>query len=371
MQVPLQAPLRQYEMHKEILDAAVLAVLSSGRWLFGSEVESFEKEFAEFCGVPFVCTVANGSDALEIALTTAGARGREVITAANAGGYTTTACRVIGAVPAYVDIVPETLLLSISAVLGAVTSRTAAVVVTHLYGRMVDVPALRTGLESLGRTDIVIIEDCAQAHGAVLNGQRAGSFGDLATYSFYPTKNLGGMGDGGAIACKKAAHADMVSMLRQYGWSKRYCSKVPYGRNSRMDEIQAAILRCKLPLLDTWNAKRREILAAYEIASAGGFGSCGQPVSSCVAHLAVYRHPERDRVREFFSQTGVATDVHYPTLDCDQPSQQGLPMIVHDLTQSRNAVKEIFTLPCFPEMTEEEVSIVVKAIRSYSITHSL
>src|SRR5262249_20471929 len=160
-------------------------------WLFGQQVQNFETAFAHFCGVPYALTVGNGTDALELALLAAKAKGREVITVANAGGYTTTVCRVIGATPVYVDIEADTLLISLPAALAAVTPQTAAIVVTHLYGRLADVQRLRASLEAVRREDIVIIEDCAQAHGASRNGQRAGSFGDLATFSFYPTKNLG------------------------------------------------------------------------------------------------------------------------------------------------------------------------------------
>lgn len=360
--VPLQAPLRQYQDLKPELDSAVLSSVSSGRWLFGANVETFEEKFADYCGVPAVVSVANGSDALEIALIAAGAKGSEVITVANAGGYTTTACRVIGATPVYVDIDPETLLLSTTSALEAVTPNTAVLVATHLYGRLIDVPTLRAALVSLGREDVLIIEDCAQAHGALRNGQRAGSFGDLATFSFYPTKNLGAMGDGGAIACKDPLRAEQLRRLRQYGWSERYHSTSPYGRNSRMHEIQAAILLCKLPHLDTWNARRREIVGRYQAAASGDFTSWHTGSSAFVAHLAVSRHQERDLVRAIFSKAGVATDVHYPTLDCDQPSQQGLPFKTHDLAVSRKATGEILTLPCFPEMTEAEIALVVRTI---------
>ncbi|WP_136526187.1 DegT/DnrJ/EryC1/StrS family aminotransferase [Geomonas ferrireducens] len=365
MSVPLQAPLRQYQQLATEIDTAVQSALSSGRWLFGTSVDQFEKSFAAYCCVPFVITVANGTDALEISLIAAGAKEREVITVANAGGYTTTACRIIGAIPVYVDIDPETLLMSPQHALAAVTKDTAALVVTHLYGRMAEVGAFRAGLAAMGREDVVIIEDCAQAHGALLNGKRAGSCGDLATFSFYPTKNLGAMGDGGAIACHAPDIAAKIRALSQYGWSQRYCSTVPHGRNSRMDEIQAAILLSKLPHLDNWNERRRRIVHRYRAAASAAFNSWYTDSPAFVAHLAVCRHRQRDHVRALFSEAGVATDVHYPTLDCDQPSQQGLPMVVHDLHESRAASREIFTLPCFPEMTEDEISLVVSALQAH------
>ncbi|HWR59799.1 MAG TPA: DegT/DnrJ/EryC1/StrS family aminotransferase, partial [Thermodesulfovibrionales bacterium] len=267
LQVAVQDPKRQYELLKKDIDRCVLSVLESGRWLFGERVKAFEMSFAGYCGVKYAHSVANATDGLELALVSAGARGREVITAANAGGYTTTACRIVGAVPVYVDVDPDSLLMSLPAALAAVTPATAAVVVTHLYGRLADVVGVRSSLVSMGREDIIIIEDCAQAHGAVRDGRHAGSLGDIGIYSFYPTKNLGGMGDGGAIVCNDDSLSDHLAQLRQYGWRERYHSVVPYGRNSRMDEIQAAILGVKLPHLMEWNARRRRIVRCYKDAA--------------------------------------------------------------------------------------------------------
>jgi dTDP-4-amino-4,6-dideoxygalactose transaminase len=338
-----------------------MAALESGRWLFGENVARFEQEFARYCDTSCLITVANGTDALEIALIAAEAKGREVITVANAGGYTTTACRVIGAIPVYVDIDPETLLISVPSALDAVTPQTVAVVVTHLYGRVADVSALRTGLAAAGREDVVIIEDCAQAHGAQINGKRAGSFGDLATFSFYPTKNLGGMGDGGAIACNKDSYCQIVKWIRQYGWQERYRSILPYGRNSRMDEVQAAILCVKLQYLDDWNRRRRDIVSQYK-ASSSSFNGWFNDSAGFVAHLAVARHPRRDHVRAQLALSEIMTDIHYPILDCDQQSQDGLLMVMHDLTESRRAISEIMTLPCFPEMSDIEVEQVCESL---------
>jgi aminotransferase EvaB len=363
LQVPIQDLKRQYLLLKEGIDRSVLSVLGSGRWLFGEQVESFETSFAAYCRTRHALSVANGTDALELALVAAGAKDREVITVANAGGYTTAACGIIGAVPVYVDIDPNSLLMSLPSALSSLTPRTVAVVVTHLYGRLADVPAFRSALDSLGRHDVTIIEDCAQAHGATLNGYRAGGAGDVGTFSFYPTKNLGAMGDGGAIVCNDDALADQIVLLRQYGWRERYRSVVPYGRNSRMDEIQAAILRIKLPHLDTWNTRRREIVRRYHGAAAGSIEVWLDDSPAFVAHLAVARHQERGRIRKSLHELGVMTDIHYPVLDCDQPGQQGTPRIVHDLSASRMASGEIFTLPCFPEMTDDEVSYVCECLR--------
>lgn len=363
MRVPIQDPKRQYKSLKKNIDRCVLTALESGRWFFGEQVEAFEMSFAGYCGVKHALSVANGTDALEMALVAAGAKGREVITVANAGGYTTTACRIMGAIPVYVDIDQDSLLMSLPAALAAVTSQTAAIVVTHLYGRLADVQALRSGLISHGRQDVTIIEDCAQAHGSARNSHPAGSLGDLGTFSFYPTKNLGAMGDGGAIVCTDDDLARLIMQLRQYGWRDRYHSVVPYGRNSRMDEIQAAILRVKLPYLNEWNVRRRQIVRQYNEAASEPFTVWFDDSSAFIAHLAIARHPERDRIRKVLQDLGVMTDIHYPIIDCDQPSQQGLPMVVQDLTVTRQIIKEIFTLPCFPEMKDEEISFVCECIQ--------
>ncbi len=362
MIVPLQDPHRQYVAMKNDLDSAVSRTLSSGRYLMGAMMQGFETAFAKYCGVPHLVSVGNGTDALELALLAAEAKGRDVITVANAGGYTTTACRIIEARPVYVDIDPSTLLLSIPAAISAVTAETAVIVVTHLYGRMADVNLLRSALKEIGREDIRIVEDCAQAHGGIKEGQRAGSFGDFSTFSFYPTKNLGAMGDAGAIACRGESAYQKLLQLRQYGWKERYKSEVPYARNSRLDELQAAILLAKLPHLDRWNAQRREVVQRYRSAAPASFTAWFQDSPSFVAHLAVTCHPEREKVRRILSEAGIASDIHYPILDCDQPSQRGLPMVVHDLSGTRKAVAEILTLPCFPELTDGESDRVAKCL---------
>lgn len=361
MRIQLHDPKREYAYLRDVINQAVMRVLESGRWLFGDELEQFEKEYAQYCGVKHALMVANGTDALELALTAVDARGREVITVANAGGYTTSACRIVGAVPVYVDICSDNLLMSLPAAIAAVTPKTAAIVITHIYGRLANTAALRTGLISIGRHDIAIIEDCAQAHGAKADGCCAGSVGDIGTFSFYPTKNLGSMGDGGAVICSDENLAKRIGMLRQYGWSERYQSEIPFGRNSRMDEIQAAVLRIKLGYLDEWNEKRRKIVSRYHEAAPSLIWF--DRSAAFVGHLAIARHPERDRVRALLNDVGIMTAIHYPTMDFDQPGQRGLSCVVHDLSVTRQTVMEIFTLPCFSEMTDEEIAFVCETLR--------
>jgi dTDP-4-amino-4,6-dideoxygalactose transaminase len=362
LRVPLNDTKRQYRAMAADLDAAVMATLRSGWYVMGQEHDRFEKEFAAYCGRPFAVAVANGTDALEIALRTVGCQtGDEVVTAANAGGYTTFACRIVGTVPVYADVDPLTLTVSPAAVGDLLGPRTKAVVVTHLYGKTADVDAISALIAGRG---IALIEDCAQAHGAVSKGRRAGALGDVAAFSFYPTKNLGALGDGGAIVTGSPEYAARARQLRQYGWHEKYRAELPCGRNSRLDEMQAAILRCKLPHLDHWNQRRREIVARYHQSVRGDLRLVHAPDADFVAHLCIARHPHRDAVRRHFEQRGVATALHYPTIDPQQPAMRGQPWRAGDLSATESAQKEIFTLPCFPEMTDDEVDYVCDALRT-------
>jgi dTDP-4-amino-4,6-dideoxygalactose transaminase len=293
-----------------------------------------------------------------------------VITVANAGGYTTSACRIVAGIPVYVDVRDDSLTLDVEATIQAVTTETVVVVATHLFGNVVDVVALRSRLESINRGDVVIIEDASQAHGASLRGASVGSLGDIGVFSFYPTKNLGALGDAGAIVTSDPELFGRLTALHQYGWVGRYQSELPFGRNSRMDEIQAAVLTVKLPHLGSWNAERRSIVETY-IASVSGSSEivfATDAVAGGVAHLAVARSPQREGLRSHLADLGIGTDVHYPTLDFNQPSQRGLPARRLDLRVSEVAVDEIVSLPCFPGMTDPEVQRVVAALGSFAET---
>ncbi len=231
----------------DVIEAATRA-LRSGWWLNGGETRGFCEAFAAYVGTDHCTGVANGTDALEIAmralLVTGRNEGREVVTVANAGGYTSIAARLIGLTPVYADIEEGSQLLDVGSAVAALTDETALVVATHLYGGLVDVPALRAAMDAAGHAHVPILEDCAQAHGLrQKDGRMAGSLGDIATFSFYPTKNLGAFGDGGAIATSDADLLKACDALRQYGWASKYTVAMPGGRNSRLDEVQAAILR--------------------------------------------------------------------------------------------------------------------------------
>ncbi len=335
------------------LAAALQRVLASGWFVLGPEVQAFESEFAAYCGVAHCISVANGTDALELVLRGVGVgTGDEVITAANAGMYSSTAILAIGAVPVYADIDGAALTVSPAAVAAVITPRTRALIVTHLYGQMADMPALRALAD---KHRIPLIEDCAQSHGAVLQGRRAGAWGDAAAFSFYPTKNLGALGDGGVVVTADEGIATRVKKLRQYGWDSKYVVAHRGGRNSRLDEMQAALLRIKLQRLDGWNARRREIAALYN--SGITHPAIRKPAvagADYVGHLYVIRLAGRDALRDYLKGHGIASEVHYPVLDYQQPavrdSYRGVVLPV-----SEQVTADILTLPCYPELPLDDV----------------
>lgn len=363
--IPINEPLREYQALSERIESSVLSAMRGGRWLFGEATGSFAQAFAAYVGVRHVVPVGNGTDALELALRAVGVGlGDEVITAPNAGGYSSAACRIIGAVPVYADICNASLTLDPSQIPALLTPKVRAVVITHLYGNLGDVAGTRKQLSSAGRDDVAIIEDCAQAHGARRAGETAGSLGDIATFSFYPSKNLGALGDAGAVATNRDDLAHQVRLLHQYGWEPRYYSVVPYGRNSRIDEVQAAILGIKLTCLDEMNKARRAILRAYRASLQPCYRLCALEGEETAGHLAVIDCEDRTAARTHLSQQSIQTDIHYPVLDCDQPAGRELPMRTGDLTRARRAVGRILTIPCFPYMTEAEIGTVCSALQT-------
>ena len=358
---------RQMRGIQEAVAASIQAVLDSGWWIGGEATRAFEREFADYCGAAHCVGVGNGTDGLEVALRAIGASGREVITVANAGMYTTTACRIVDAIPVYVDVEPDQLLIDPGVIAAATTPQTSAVVATHLFGNVVDIDLIREALAGIGREDVRIVEDASQAHGAACRGKRVGSKGDIAVFSFYPTKNLGAVGDAGAILCQDRETYDTITALHQYGWTARYQSSIPYGRNSRIDDIQAAVLSAKLPHLEDWNEVRRSIVQRYaEAVHDSDVHVVTDYESGGAAHLAVLRSRDRDRLRSLFDSAGIDTDVHYPTLDPNQLSQQGLPMRRCDLSVTTRAADEIVSVPCFPGMLDREVDLVADRLASFS-----
>ncbi|MFI5010039.1 MAG: DegT/DnrJ/EryC1/StrS family aminotransferase [Solirubrobacterales bacterium] len=361
--------LRRAAAEEEVL-GAVERVARSGRYLLGEETEAFEREFADYLGAGHAVCVGSGTDALELALAALGAApGAEVVVAANAGGYGTLAARRRNLVVRFADVEDSSLLLSPQTIERALTPRTRVVIVTHLYGKMAPVAAIAELCHARG---VRVLEDCAQAAGARAGGRAAGSIGDAAAFSFYPTKNLGAMGDGGAVVTSEEEVARRVRRLAQYGWRKRYEVVEDGGANSRLDEIQAAVLRARLGELDSCNARRRTIARRYAEALAPtpvSFPHSGE--EDYVAHLAVVRSRHRAALAAELEAQGIATAIHYPIPDHRQPAI-GAPGAVLPVTEA--AAREVLSLPCFPLLEDDEVQAVCAALReiagSLGMNHS-
>lgn len=350
--------------HKSEISGAVARVINSGWVVLGPEVKRFEQEFAQYIEARHCISLANGTDAIELALRAMGvSEGDTVATVANAGMYTTTALLAIGASPYFMDVDTATHNVTLQEVEKALSFGVSAVVVTHLYGLAV------TEIESIAslcsKKGVALLEDCAQAHGARINGRRVGSFGTAASFSFYPTKNLGALGDGGAVITNSDQVAQKVQGLRQYGWSSKYKVELGNARNSRLDEIQAAILLEFLPGLDACNSLRRNIAKTYCVEINNANVTCDQVNDdSYVAHLFVVRSTQRNSLREHLKNAGIASDIHYPIPDYQQPVFKDEYKSLH-LKNTAQLSQEILTLPCYPEMTHVQVEQVVHAVNTW------
>lgn len=343
-------------------------VIESGHYVSGPFLEQFEASLASYVGVSGAIGVGNGTDALILSMLASGIKpGDVVLTVANAGSYSTIAAKAIGAELVFCDVSEGNLQMSLETLeqtLGVCAENglnPRAVVITHLFGLLN--PEIAELVELARSKGIVVIEDCAQAIGARSALGRAGSFGDVAAFSFYPTKNLGALGDGGAVVSNSAIILEKVRALREYGWGKKYHIEMDGGRNSRLDELQAAILLFKLKTIDPQNQKRRNIYARYLSDLAISYESFAPVTEDYVAHLAVFatKNASRDKVMGQFSEIGVATGIHYPTLDVDQKLELKYRNLV-PLPVSQKYVKSIFIVPLFPEMTDEEVETVATAL---------
>ena len=357
-------PLAQYQAHKEEIDTAIQRVLTRGRYILGREVASFEAEFAAYVGVGHAVGVGSGTEALHIALRTCGiGPGDEVITVSHTAVATVAAIELCGATPVLVDIEPDYYTMDPARVEAAIGARTKAIVPVHLYGQPADLAPI---LEFARNRGIRVIEDCAQAHGATYQGKRVGSFGDLACCSFYPTKNLGAIGDGGMIVTNDPELAQRVRHLREYGWVDRYVSQTP-GLNSRLDEIQAAILRVKLKYLDGENSVRMRLADIFD----GGLRESGvvvprrRPEATHVFHLYVVRSHRRDALKAFLKSQGIDTLVHYPVPVHLQPAYKGRLPIGKGLPESERASAQVLSLPIYPELSEADVGTVIEAVRAF------
>lgn len=357
-------PRAQYLAHQTEIDEAMQRVLDRGQYILGEEVKAFEAEFAAYLGVTQAWGVGSGTEALHLALAACGVGpGDEVITVAHTAVATVSAIELLGAAPVLVDIDPATFTLDPAQLAGVISPRTKAIIPVHLYGQPADLAQI---LEIARRHHLRVIEDCAQAHGAVYHAKRAGAWGDMACFSFYPTKNLGAIGDGGAVVTSDPALGERVRLLREYGWAERYVSHIP-GWNSRLDELQAAILRVKLRYLDSDNAARARLAARY---AAGLSGLTLTLPVRCdnrtpVYHLYVIRSPHRAELQAFLREQGVGALVHYPVPVHQQPAYQNRLRGSEALPETERAAREVLSLPMYPELSEAEVRVVIDAIARF------
>ncbi len=362
--VPFLDLARQHEeIGEEVLDA-LERLLRSGRFVLGPEVEAFENEFAAYCGCRAGIGVASGTDAITLALKALGAGpGDEVVTAAFSAPPTAVAISLAGAVPVFADIDPDSRTIDPGLVAEAVSSRTRFLVIVHLYGRMARMPELMQVAERLG---LVVIEDCAQAHGASLQGRKAGSWGHAGCYSFYPTKNLGAYGDGGMVVAGDEELATRLHRLRDYGRGDRDRLE-EIGLNSRLDELQAALLRIKLGRLETWNRRRRLLAGRYLEGLADlplALPAWDGEENHCF-HLFVVESDDREALRAHLDKRGIGTGIHYSVpLHLQGPYLPGgsppAPCPV-----SERLAKRALSLPLFPQMSESEQEQVIAAIREF------
>jgi dTDP-4-amino-4,6-dideoxygalactose transaminase len=346
------------------LGAAVERALARTDWILGAEVAEFESEFAAYCGVEGAAGVDCGMSALELSLRALDVGpGDEVITAANTFIATAFAISNAGATPVLVDADPDRYTIEPALVEQAITGRTKAIVPVHLYGQLADMEAL---LAIADRHGLVVVEDACQAHGARLDGRRAGSFGDAAAFSFYPSKNLGAFGDGGIVVSNNELLLERVRLLRNYGQREKYRHDV-VGFNRRLDTIQAAMLRTKLPHLDSWNARRRDaadlygsLLTEIEIAPP----SVASAVES-VWHLYVIEVEHRDELRVHLGQAGIDTGIHYPVPIHLQPAYMSLGHTTGAFPVSERAAHRIVSLPMYPELSSRAIERVVDVIADF------
>lgn len=364
--IPFGDLKRQAASLRGELEAAALRVLESGWYILGQEVTAFEEAFAAYLGVRHAVGVASGTEALQLALVALGiGPGDEVITVPNAGVPGVAAILQAGARPVFVDVDERSYNLDPDRLAAAVTPRTRAVLPVHLYGRTA---ALDPILEIARRRGLYVVEDCAQSHGARYRGQMTGTLGDAGCFSFYPTKNLGALGDGGMVVTQDDQLARRLRQLRVYGWSRKYYSDLPGGTNSRLDELQAALLRVKLPRLEDWNRARQErarwyddLLAGSSVATPAG----PAPGEDHVYHLYVVRSTQRDALQTHLRQRGIGTDVHYPLPAHLQPVYRPLGYGEGAFPVSERLAGEVLSLPMYPELTRSEVEAVAAAVRAF------
>jgi dTDP-4-amino-4,6-dideoxygalactose transaminase len=360
--IPFVDLAAQYRSIRGEVDAAMAAVLARGDFILGQDVRLFEQEFAAYCGTTHCLGVASGTDALRLALQACGiGRGDEVITTAHTFIASVLAIAEAGASPVLVDCEPEFGLIDVTKIEAAVTPRTRAILPVHLYGQAADMDPI---LEIAARHGLVVVEDACQAHGARYKDRPCGSIGDIAAFSFYPGKNLGAYGDAGAVTTGRADLADRVMLLRNYGQRVKY-EHLEKGGNSRLDTLQAAVLRVKLRHLDDWNAARQRAAAAYgrALADAGVQLPQVAPYGTHVFHLYVVRTPDRAGVQQRLDAARAQHGIHYPTPVHRQKAMADLGYGPGSFPVAEALAPEILSLPMFPELSEAQIDRIARAVR--------
>jgi aminotransferase EvaB len=366
--VPLNDLARIPDEVREKIISKAGDVISSGTYILGPEVEQFEAELSSYLGTLESVGVATGTDAIILSLLAAGVvPGDVILTMANAGSYTTVAARAIGAEPIFVDVSSgslqmtlENLETSLSLAKGA-SVNPKAVVVTHLFGQLNS--EIFKIAQLCKQEGLVLIEDCAQAIGSSDGLKMAGNFGSLSTFSFFPTKNLGASGDAGAVSGTNLEMLSKVRRLRQYGWGSKYSIDLPFGRNSRLDEIQAAILRIKLPYVAAWNQRRRDIYSRYRSAASEHVKLYSLPDESFVGHLCplTVEGFSQKQLLDYFASKGISASVHFPVPDHLQQIELKFRDLV-PLPETEKSCANLVTVPIFPELTEPEIQKVCDAL---------
>ena len=365
--IPQTYPKANYLAHKEAIDGAIARVLDSGFYILGKEVDAFEREFAGYLGAKYAAGVANGTDALHLALRACGVGpGDFVLTVSHTAVATAAAIGLCGATPVFVDIASDTYTMDpdhLEETVKGIRGRLKAVVPVHLYGHPAEMGAI---LEVAERHSLRVVEDCAQSHGAMFRGVRTGTLGHVAAFSFYPTKNLGALGDGGMVVTDDPELSEKIRLLREYGWKERYISAVQ-GMNSRLDELQAAILRVKLPHLDAENETRRRLAAIYHslLSETELILPKTNPDVTHVYHQYVVRTPRREALKTHLREKGIGTLIHYPVPVHRQPAYMSRPPGAKQLENTENIAGQILSLPMFPELREEQARAIAWEIREW------
>ncbi len=374
--IPAASPYLNYAAYKLEIDQAVQLVLESGSYILSSQVQLFEQEFAAYIGAGFSVGVANGTDALMLALKACGVEpGDIVFTVSHTAVATVAAIEAAGGVPVLIDIDPNSYTMAPDRLEKTIVemrnndqslaARLKAIVPVHLYGHPADMPAI---MEIASRHGLHVVEDCAQAHGAGIAGRKVGSFGDLAAFSFYPTKNLGALGDGGAVITNEPRLAEKVRLLRQYGWGEQNISEIS-GYNSRLDELQAAVLRVKLNHLDEDNQYRQFVAGTYDSAFAGSNSGAPQSAQGIthVYHQYVITNPRRDALREHLKECGIGTAIHYPMPVHLQPAYSGrLICQKGGLPLTEELCRNILSLPIYPQLADADARRVSEAVLAFT-----